>query len=292
MRGLGQLPSWAAPRQTAWAPDVHQVGKNAYIMCFSLKTRAEGPDGKHPQAIGYATANSPSGPWTFASKPLIAEQDPALSKTAVGGAIDPSWFTDGGKTYIAFKNDGNSQQPKRQDTLFIQQVSVVPGKGGSPPTVKREGTPIAALKNPVAPGRPGTNVAAKARPDVGVTIEAPQVIVHRTQDGKKEYVMFYSTGAYNNHTYTEWYATATSLDGPWTSGKLLESGGEAGGRRKLNGPGGATVRGNIIVFHNISSKAGKPLERQMMVAKLQWREEGAIEVPYVAGGLPREGASS
>lgn len=209
------------------------------------------------------------------------------NRFAIGGAIDASSFTDEGKTHIVYKNDGNSKKPKREDTLWVQQVCVEPGKGGAPAKVKLDGVPIRTLSHPAAPGRPGTqsNSATQGKLDVNVTIEAPQIIVHHTQDGTKEYTMFYSTGAYNKDSYTEWYATATNLHGPWTSGKLLESGGDADGGRKLHGPGGATVLGNLIVFENIAPTG--PLERETLAAPLQWKREGGTDVPYVKGGLRR-----
>lgn len=250
---------WAVERQSVWAPDVHRLASGKYIMYFSTKYKANNGEGR--EAIGYAIARSPEGPWEF---PPAANHKPLIYRPNMGGDIDPSFFEDSdGKTYIVYKNDGNAEH--KADSLWVQQV------GADGHTLVGHPFKMNGLTNPGGNGQ--------------VTIEAPQIVRHGN-----EYVVFYSTGSYNDthpkgrpaHNYTEHYATATSLRGPWKRGPkaLLETGGDGG---KLRGPGGATVLGNIIVFHNIRRPAADGLVREMMVAKLQWRNG----VPFIKGGIPQ-----
>lgn len=275
-----KLPSWAAgPHQGIWAPDVHEVGQGKdtkYIMYFSTNTHAG------HQAIGVATGTltkHKDGKWTWHWKvddpkaPIIsAYHGTNANPNAVGGAIDPSFFKDPatGHSYIVYKNDGNSEH--QPDTIWIQRVD--PSTGRPLPKTK----PIPLLTNKRDDHNKNATVV-----EHGMRVEAPQIVRHGN-----EYVMFYSAGRYNDGSYTEYYATSKTLDGPWKpGGKLLSTGGD---NHALLGPGGATVMGNVIVFHNISQLPDKAhhksLVRQMMVAKLQWNG-GA---PFVEGGNPKPAA--
>lgn len=264
--GLTKDPSWAKPGSGIWAPDVHEVAPGKYIMYFSAQSN-QSHGGR--RAIGYATGTltNKNGTWTWTwkvgdpNKPLI----PASNKDSAkhGGAIDPSFFKDPttGDSYIVYKNDGNSLHPPQPDTLWLQQV----GSDGHTPI----GKPKALLTN-------NANDDCITGVPPGTIIEAPQIVRHGN-----EYVMFYSTGHYHDGTYTERYATAKNLDGPWQyGGILLRTGGDNG---KLKGPGGATVMGNVIVFHNITTTKNSSFGREMMVAKLQWTKDGK---PFVDGGNP------
>lgn len=226
-----------------WAPDVSRSADGRFLMYYTAQDRASGR-----QCVGAATAHSPAGPFTpVADAPLVCPTD-------IGGAIDPAAFVDsGGRRYLVYKNDGNAIGLPTY--LFVQRVA---GDG-----VTLRGAPIATIRNGTTEGN---------------LIEAP-FLVHRGHT----YYMFYSYGAWNNDTYTEGYATAPSLDGPWTkSGVPLLSTALFGG--SVVGPGGVSVlRGggdSRIVFHGVRSDPA--FHRGLYVDDLSWRHG----VPVVAGTSP------
>ncbi len=72
-----QLPSWAAPGASLWAPDiVYSKTFNRYYLTFvvtqtTLGKTSTGGDCPHDNAIGVATSASPTGPWSFADTPVV-----------------------------------------------------------------------------------------------------------------------------------------------------------------------------------------------------------------------------
>ena len=63
------LPSWAAPNASIWAPDVRFVNGQyrMYYVVTETKVTAEPND----NAVGMATAPSPTGPWTDSGAPVV-----------------------------------------------------------------------------------------------------------------------------------------------------------------------------------------------------------------------------
>ena len=98
-----------------WAPEIHKVG-NKFVAYYSASTKS----GK--LAIGAATANSVTGPYTDIGEPLIEEPY---------GVIDVNFFSaPNGKNYLYWKEDGGNtrifgQEVDNTGVNFIGQQKVV-----------------------------------------------------------------------------------------------------------------------------------------------------------------------
>ncbi|TMR96593.1 hypothetical protein EJK15_22690 [Nonomuraea basaltis] len=169
------------------------------------------------QCIGVATATNPLGPFTPSGG------GPLLCPLAMGGAIDANTFVAAdGTRYLLWKNDGNAISSA--STLWLSRTA-------------NNGTTLV-----------GSATALISAP-VGQVIEAPDIV----QRGGR-FVLFYSGGDYGGCGYLTSYATATSLNGPWTrAGSPLMTTANTG----VCGPGGADVvtaatgltGGDKVVFH-------------------------------------------
>lgn len=227
--GMPTLGAWARTGFT-WAPDVSRLDDGSYLVYYTARDIASGR-----QCVGAARSDSPAGPFTpVGDQPLICPVDQ-------GGAIDASGFTDSdGTRYVAWKNDGNAIGVPTH--LYIQKVAA--------DGVTMIGDPIVALTND-----PATE---------GSLIEAPYLIKH-----KGRYYLFYSYGAYNNETYTEAYASAPSIEGPWVRGSapLMTTESMEG---KVVGPGGASILGDLVAFHGVTHRPG--LVRPAYLINLKWQD--------------------
>ncbi|GAA1608946.1 family 43 glycosylhydrolase [Actinoplanes couchii] len=210
-------PSWSFPPggpgdHGVWAPEVFATGPKSFVMWYTAHDRASGQ-----QCIGAATATSPGGPFVPKDTSLVCTPE-------IGGAIDASSYTEGGRRYILWKNDGNCC---RQDTwLRLQQVS----SDG----LRRTGAETPLIK--------------QNKPFEGTLVEAPTLW---KRGGT--YVLFYSANFFGNGSYVSSYATATSLRGPYTKAEspLMTTDAFAGAVR---GPGGQDIvtgpdGRDRIVFH-------------------------------------------
>ncbi|GIE77999.1 hypothetical protein Aph02nite_39490 [Actinoplanes philippinensis] len=219
---LPELGAWVDPDWTfppggtgdrgVWAPEVFATGPRSFVMWYTAHDDASGK-----QCIGAATATTPGGPFT--------PQDTALVCTPeIGGAIDASSYTENGRRYLLWKNDGNCC---RQDTwLRLQQVSA--------DGLRRVGAETPLIK--------------QNKPFEGTLVEAPTLV---KRGGR--YVLFYSANFFGNGSYVSSYATADRLRGPYTkaASPLMTTDAFAGAVR---GPGGQDVvtgpdGRDRIVFH-------------------------------------------
>jgi beta-xylosidase len=223
-----------------WAPDVSRLASGRFLMYYTAQDRTSGR-----QCVGAAIAARPAGPFTPVG------DTPLACPTEIGGAIDPAAFVDrGGRRYLVYNKDGNAIGVPTY--LYVQRVA--------DDGVTLRGAPIATIRNGSAEGN---------------LIEAP-FLVHRGHT----YYMFYSYGAWNNDSYTEGYATAPSLSGPWAKSDVpLLSTALFGG--SVVGPGGMSVlRGGAdsrIVFHGVRSDPA--FRRGLHVDDLSWRHG----IPVAAG---------
>jgi arabinan endo-1,5-alpha-L-arabinosidase len=80
------LPSWAAPDAALWAPDVRYVA-GRWVMYYVV-TQTTVTDEPNDNAIGVATAPSPTGPWTDSGAPVVGP------RRGAGGAGDFQWTFD------------------------------------------------------------------------------------------------------------------------------------------------------------------------------------------------------
>jgi arabinan endo-1,5-alpha-L-arabinosidase len=97
------FPPYASSSAVFWAPDVRYLDGH-YVMYVAV-TDTDASPGDWDPAIGAATAPTPTGPWTFSDRPVVAP------RKAAGGdyeaTIDPSEFTDvDGRRYLYWGSYG------------------------------------------------------------------------------------------------------------------------------------------------------------------------------------------
>jgi beta-xylosidase len=178
---LPRLPLWT--RGDTWAPEVAETSAG-FVMYYTL--RASGtprPDRESAQCVSFAVADSPEGPF------VDENEEPFVCQPGIGGSIDPHHFVDeDGTPYLVWKNDGNCCSISTR--MWIQELN-----------------------------EDGTELIGEAV-DMGVlndqrweghVIEAPTVLL---QDDT--YYLFYSANDYNSEHYAVGFATADSVEGPYT----------------------------------------------------------------------------
>jgi beta-xylosidase len=206
----------------------------SYVLYYSAAL-AQSPS-KH--CVGAAFSSNVGGPYTPQDQPLVCP-DPngnggnanaLISSPGQGGAIDASGFQDvDGSLYLFYKVDGNSM-------------------GGGGPCGNANGqfaTPIMMIPmqdDGVSPRGPPSTAIDRSPAD-GPLVEAPSI--SRSPDGT--YNLFFSSNCFNTPLYDVTWATAPSINGPWTKfGPLLVT-----GTNGLQAPGGASIAsdGTHMVFH-------------------------------------------
>jgi beta-xylosidase len=234
------LPSWVIPGKT-WAPEVQQLGPERFVLYFTATNF-------RPtfQCIGVAVADSPEGPFEVVGDEML------LCPEGEGGAIDAATFQDAdGTWHLLWKNDGNCCG---LDTW----ISRAP--------LTEDGTALA--------GEP-VRMIQQDLPWEGDLVEAPTLL---ERDGT--YTLLYSANSYGGGEYTTGFATAPSLDGPWTKNpEPLFSTAMFDGR--YVGPGGQDVvvgpdGQDLLVFH---SWYGQNTYRAMNVLPLGWEDGRPVVAP-------------
>ncbi|MGW7452547.1 family 43 glycosylhydrolase [Streptomyces sp. NPDC054787] len=216
---LPHLGNWAEPtRSLVWAPEVFANGQG-FTMHYTARDRASGK-----QCIGVALSASPDGPF------LPTGTGPLVCPAGQGGAIDAASYTEDGRRYLLWKNDGNCcELPTR---IHLQPVSW--------DGTRTTGEPVALI--------------GQDRAWEGQLVEAPTLV---RRDG--HYVLFYSADFYGDHRYKTGYAVATRLTGPYVKAAAplmsTESFGGAvrgpGGQDVVTGPDGQ----DRILFHGWSHES-------------------------------------
>ena len=229
---LPTLPAWAESGRT-WAPDAARMSSGVYNLYFTVRHATT-----DRQVIGVATSTNPAGPYTPAgSAPLVSQFN-------LGGAIDPSVFTDPatGTQYLLWKNDGNAVG---QDTwIYIQQLA--------PNGLSLVGAPTQLIKQTL--------------PWEGNLVEAPVIW---PRGGK--YYLFYSANFFGSAAYATGYAVANALLGPYSKtpeplAKTENGVVGPGGPEIVTGPDGRTW----MLYH---SWEGMSLtHRSMSVDRLRWED--------------------
>ena len=87
-QGAAGLPSWAAPDAALWAPDIRYVA-GRWVMYFVV-TQTTVTAGPNDNAIGVATAPTPTGPWTHSGAGPVVGPRPGQS----GNPDDFLWTFD------------------------------------------------------------------------------------------------------------------------------------------------------------------------------------------------------
>jgi beta-xylosidase len=86
--GPGEI-SWAAEDASIWAPDIRYLNGKYYM--YYVVTQTTETDEADDNAIGVATAPTPTGPWTDSGEPVVG---PRSGNGGFLWTFDPSEFTD------------------------------------------------------------------------------------------------------------------------------------------------------------------------------------------------------
>ncbi len=225
LTGVDAMPTLAAwvdlnsPR--VWAPDVVQLDDGSFIMYYTAAYK----EATNLHCVSYATSNTLLGPYVDSLK------EPWICPTAIGGAIDPSGYTNSdGTRWVVYKIDGNAighggscgntVEPIVSTPIMLQQVNAADG-------YSKIGEPIQLITN---------------GPADGPVVEAPSL----SYLGGK-YVLFFSSNCFATTLYDVSYATASHIKGPYTKyGPLFVTGTDG-----MTSPGGLdiAVNGNHAIWH-------------------------------------------
>lgn len=218
---------WAAV-DTIWAPDLNRLTDydNSFAMYYAaaLKSNSE------VHCLGLARSTNIAGPYNDSSS------EPWICPEAQGGAIDAAGFLDSdGTRYVVYKVDGPAatgggycvNTMNKPSTPIILQQTKSDG-------YTKVGAPITLLNNNGVADRYQT--------------EAPSIL--KSSDGT--YFLFFSTGCYDDNSYTTSYVTSTAgVKGPYSDRQVLLKQGDFGDF----GPGGADIsfNGGQIVYHSLKA---------------------------------------
>jgi len=220
---MPSVGSWTDGLNT-WAPDVRVIRSGGgdgsssdakYVVYYS----GELANNSALHCIGAATSQSGSilGPYEPQTEPFACPYDQ-------GGAIDPSgyWDEESGRRYVLYKTDGNAI-----------------GHGGECNNGVAPQVPTPIMLQEVDANDGITKIGSARQifdriDDDGPLVEAPNLV--RMADSGV-YVLFYSSHCWVDPLYSVSYATADSVEGPYTrGGKVIQS----GDNFNLTAPGGAT----------------------------------------------------
>ena len=87
--GASNRPSWASPDAGIWAPDIRYIDGRYYMYYVVTETTVTQERGDN--AIGVATAPTPTGPWKDSGAPVVG---PRRGNGGFLWTFDPSGFTD------------------------------------------------------------------------------------------------------------------------------------------------------------------------------------------------------
>lgn len=213
---LASRPSYSNNVSTT-SPDVEKIG-NQFVMYADISVGVVRPAKLY--VIGTAIANSPAGPFTPTTNPLIGAPAGSLDNF-----FDPDVVAENGKNYLLFATDGTLGNNIWINELTTDGLSTV---GDSTKLLDYQN-----IKDPT--GAPVTRV------------ESPALI--KSADGT--YVLFYAANdAEQNNCYVG-YATSQAITGPYTDHGPLLTTAMFGG--VFNGPGELSLlkddSGQYIVFN-------------------------------------------
>lgn len=99
---LPAIPSYAAGGAGMWAPDINRVD-GEYRLYFAVSNTSLPGGGS---AIGVATADSPTGPFTVSQTPVVAPSDIPGNPGVRRSTIDPELVSDHGHDYLFYGGFG------------------------------------------------------------------------------------------------------------------------------------------------------------------------------------------
>lgn len=114
-----RMPQWAAAENGLWAPDIQYFNGRYYLYYAVSNTRQGGA------AIFVATSDTPAGPWTAYSRPVVEPQ--AIPGRGMRSTIDSFLLQDGDKKYIFYGsfNGGISVRQVSADGLSSDPTTEV-----------------------------------------------------------------------------------------------------------------------------------------------------------------------
>lgn len=225
---LPTLGAWTGPcsftpggatDNCVWAPHVSAM-PSGFALYYTAHDATSGR-----QCIGVATSTSPKGPFApVGAGPLVCPSG-ARGTQDLGGAIDAATYYEDGQNYLLWKTDGNCCAGKTA-IIYLQPLSA-------------DGTSLTG---------PPREMIRRDRANEGNVVEAPNLIKH-----DDTYYLFYSANDFYGGAYRTDYATAPSLNGPWTKAPtdLMTTDRFAG---DVRGPGGEAIFTNrdgglSLAFH-------------------------------------------
>ncbi|WP_257458463.1 family 43 glycosylhydrolase [Archangium lipolyticum] len=92
-----ERPDWAEPTAGLWAPEIEYFG-NKYHLYYTVTDSKQGDS-----AIGVATSDSPTGPWTHAAKPVVEPHEAPCCGGSQRWVYDPEVLVEpNGDKYIYY----------------------------------------------------------------------------------------------------------------------------------------------------------------------------------------------
>jgi Glycosyl hydrolases family 43 len=155
-------PSWATPDAALWAPDIRYLDGTYYL--YYVVTQTTVTAGPNDNAIGVATAPSPTGPWTDSGDPVVGPRPGASGNPDdFKWTFDPAQFTDldGTRYLYSAPTTAGSSSPSSARTAPRRSAS--PPRSPSTTATRAPTSSATAAGTTCSPPRP---TAAPARPPV------------------------------------------------------------------------------------------------------------------------------
>jgi arabinan endo-1,5-alpha-L-arabinosidase len=117
-----ERPSWAAPTSDIWAPEIEYFGDKYHLYYTIVDTKQGG------SAIGVATSDTPLGPWTHVSRPVVEPHESPCCANSKRWVYDPEVLVEAdGDKYIYYGSyfGGISVRTLSEDGLTSDPYSQV-----------------------------------------------------------------------------------------------------------------------------------------------------------------------
>lgn len=120
--GSSILPSgkapWSANRERNWAPEIHRVGSR-FVAYFTAVNANDA------LAIGVASADTPRGPWTVESTPLVDDPTPGVIDATAFEDDDGRLRAQGGDVFVyhAWTNDGSGRPAPGGRRVLVDAIT-------------------------------------------------------------------------------------------------------------------------------------------------------------------------
>ena len=236
-----------------WAPEVYKRdGK--YYMFYSAQYNRSG--GGTSYAIGCATSDSPTGPFTdiIPGKPVF---DPGYAVIDANVLFDKS-----GKVYLYYSRDLSENVVAGKHTSEIWGVEFSPDLKS-------------AIGEPVLISTPDT--AWETRTGDWRWNEGPCVF-----ERNGIYYLMFSAGVYSDNTYSVGYATSDSPLGRYTKNKsnpIMSGDGKyvsgSGHNNYFMSPDGTEM---MTVYHTHSDPSAGGGDRQLCIDRMVFDEDGSLRI--------------